>query len=722
MARSRTFNFMKQLLSIAICLYLAFLTNPVRASEKYALLVGVSNYPGLPENRQLQGAKNDVLLMRKVLSNNGFAPAKILLLADQVNGAPAPTRDNILSALNQLKDQSNNGDFIYLHFSGHGSQQPITNHPPRAQETDGLDEIFLPADIGRWNGKTGTVKNAIVDNEFNAAILAIRKKGAFVWAVFDTCHAGTLNRGEKDTDERSREVLPTELGIPSYLIKKAASSHRGLVSSEQKETHIKKSSGSEQNLGGFAGFYAAQSDQITTETKFKVENTYATHGTFSFALAQILSAKPYLSYRELGQQILNHYAALNRFFPTPLFESTQLDAHVLDDKKGAIKNQWPLFKNTNGELIIPQGSLHQINSDSLFALVDSPEANVNTSKIHFTVKTVSALNTELKPIDAKTHQALESPFIPMGSYARLIRPGIQKRMTISYSDGQTPIAFLRSLEKLNVSKIANTELNWVKKSHNESSDFELLFNKRSMCLLVIGMPQTCKAKRAWIPISSAMDTNIQALATRASYLRKVSNLLLIAEQFPAMTELEQFDIRLLASKKNSTKKFPLDQLHWTEVNAGDKLTIEMTNNTSRSIDASLLFIDSAQNIQAIFPYQNGEVNRIEPKGKQEIILDITAETLGVEKLVAILAEAQPHSLMQDFSFLAESNPTTFHRGDSGMTDNDTLMSLFQNDVFTIQNQYPNQLQVQAKRSGETRKVTGGPLSNNTIRLFSWIVK
>ena len=82
-------------------------------------------------------------------------------------------------------------DFVYLHFSGHGSQAPALNDET---ELDGLDELFLPVDIGPWNDTVGAVENALLDDEIGEMIGAIRAKGATVWAVFDSCHSGTATR------------------------------------------------------------------------------------------------------------------------------------------------------------------------------------------------------------------------------------------------------------------------------------------------------------------------------------------------------------------------------------------------------------------------------------------------------------------------------------------------------------------------------------------------
>ena len=57
--------------------------------------------------------------------------------------------------------------------------------------------------------------NVITDNEFADAFTAIRKTGATLWLVFDSCHSGTITRGAPGEDDLvMREIKPTDLGIP----------------------------------------------------------------------------------------------------------------------------------------------------------------------------------------------------------------------------------------------------------------------------------------------------------------------------------------------------------------------------------------------------------------------------------------------------------------------------------------------------------------------------
>ena len=170
-------------------------------NHTYALLVGVSEYPTLEPGLQLNGGpRNDVLLFQRYLQERGVTSDNITVLTDGTRDAALPTRSAILENLSRLGEQAGPGDFVVLVFAGHGSQQPSKDDP--RIEPDGLDEIFLPRDVGHWVGETAAVENAITDNEFGEALDRIRARGAFVWAIFDTCHSATMTRAMSVPEER----------------------------------------------------------------------------------------------------------------------------------------------------------------------------------------------------------------------------------------------------------------------------------------------------------------------------------------------------------------------------------------------------------------------------------------------------------------------------------------------------------------------------------------
>ena len=172
-----------------------------------ALLVGVTRYDHLPRAYHLQGPANDVQLMKRLLMERyEFSKVGIVCLSED-EGVPErrPIRANIEREFLRLAKQASEGDQVVVLLSGHGSRQPESIPPdPEYPEPDGIDEIFLPADVDVWKGFPQRVPRAIVDNELGTWLRAIAARRAYVWAIFDCCHSGTMTRGT----ELVRELPP----------------------------------------------------------------------------------------------------------------------------------------------------------------------------------------------------------------------------------------------------------------------------------------------------------------------------------------------------------------------------------------------------------------------------------------------------------------------------------------------------------------------------------
>ena len=208
---------MRKLSTLGILLTLAItagdanlLEGQSRATQKYALLVGVTTYPNL-RGRDLAGPENDVVLIRSLLEGQRFQipSANITSLA----GFPAqqtrrPTKANILRELETLGRTVGDGDQVFILLAGHGSQQPDKGEKDD-DEPDGLDEVFLPADAANWNRDNKEVTNAVTDDELRRALEVLTRRGAFVSLVVDSCQSGTMARGY----EVSRQI-PIEALVP----------------------------------------------------------------------------------------------------------------------------------------------------------------------------------------------------------------------------------------------------------------------------------------------------------------------------------------------------------------------------------------------------------------------------------------------------------------------------------------------------------------------------
>ncbi|CAN0901878.1 AMC4 [Linum grandiflorum] len=142
---------------------------------KKAVLIGC-NYPGT--KAELKGCVNDVHRMQRCLVDRyGFSPDDITVLIDTDSSCIQPTGKNIRSAINDLVSSGTSGDFLFLHYSGHGTRLPAET----GEEDDtGYDECIVPCDM-----------NLITDDDFREFVDRV-PSGCRITVVSDSCHSGGL--------------------------------------------------------------------------------------------------------------------------------------------------------------------------------------------------------------------------------------------------------------------------------------------------------------------------------------------------------------------------------------------------------------------------------------------------------------------------------------------------------------------------------------------------
>ncbi|KAJ3124712.1 Rab GDP dissociation inhibitor alpha [Nowakowskiella sp. JEL0407] len=244
-----------------------------RKPIKKALLIGI-NYFGTKS--QLEGCINDVKNVHKMITTKfGFkdSPDTMRVLTgefikriissatllipklhhedDSKNKKLLPTKKNILEGFQWLVEGSKPGDSLYLHFSGHGSQQDDEDH----DEQDGLDDTIVPMDY-----KT---EGQIVDDDMNVNLVQSLPKGVKFHAFFDCCHSGTL------------------LDLP-YLY-----DHNGDLIHSPTNTKVKANLGLKESQAHVVMFSGCKDEQTSADATISGEAA----GAMSFALLQSLNAK-----------------------------------------------------------------------------------------------------------------------------------------------------------------------------------------------------------------------------------------------------------------------------------------------------------------------------------------------------------------------------------------------------------------------------------------------
>lgn len=150
--------------------------------NRWALLIGINEYPLLKPRGQLTGCINDVEVMSQTLRQQfGFPEDHVTILRDS-----EATREGILAAMDGLVERVGKDDVVVFHYSGHGSRV-------RRREGGGEDdfhETLFPHDSGRGDHPN----RDILDDEIYAWLLRLTALTPYITLIFDCCHSGTIVR------------------------------------------------------------------------------------------------------------------------------------------------------------------------------------------------------------------------------------------------------------------------------------------------------------------------------------------------------------------------------------------------------------------------------------------------------------------------------------------------------------------------------------------------
>ncbi|KAK3377719.1 caspase domain-containing protein [Podospora didyma] len=165
-------------------------------SKTWALLIGIDHYP-MPYS-SLHGCKNDVDDVSLVLRENLQVPPENILTFVSPNGvlyqdpASSPTRANVVAALKKITDEASEGDFVYIHYSGHGDR--VKTARPDLKTAMGVDEVLC------------TLEADITDVEFGGFLDTMAEKGLLVLAVLDCCHSGGADRNAQTAEQAGGDI------------------------------------------------------------------------------------------------------------------------------------------------------------------------------------------------------------------------------------------------------------------------------------------------------------------------------------------------------------------------------------------------------------------------------------------------------------------------------------------------------------------------------------
>lgn len=629
---------------------LALCALPAAARENYALLIGANEYRNLDERWWLNGPKNDVEMVHDYLVSEApvpFAEANITVLTDGIEGVQPATIGAIRSAFADLTAKAQPGDFIYLHFSGHGTQAPATNDPT---ELDGLDELFLPVDIGKWNDAVGTVENALVDDEIGRMITALRAKGADVWVVFDSCHSGTATREAEigDDDVRMRKLDPAILGIDPEAMEDVVSRGVGGDPRAAPEMPVEEPANTTPGEGSLVAFYAAQTNEVTPEKKLPKGNPdRVPHGVFTYTLFETIAEHPGATYGQIADEVLRKYSVKNLARSTPLFEG-DLDSVAFAGEGGGRVDQWQ-SEVADGVFTIPAGDLHGLAAGDVLAVMASAADDNDAALGYVTVTKTDTFTSTAEAVekDGKTLPAE----LPKGLFLRKLDDAVDFTLTIALpTPGTAPAdALLAALATLQDS--VGPRLTFV--AAGAEADLRLAVipdSPRPDAIWVL--PSTGLAEDlATTPSVSTGDKDGQALATTLgdtlTVMARALNLMKLGSAVGDGSGLD-VEVEMLTRNAANPALTPLPTTPVPVLLPDDEVHVLAKNHSDQPVDVNVLYVGADYSIT------HWAAERLQPGDElKRGLFAIGGPSMGMERMIVVVTPAKPHTPVENLSFLAQ---------------------------------------------------------------------
>ncbi len=631
---------LRTLFASALCL----VALPTLARENHAILIGANQYQNLAERWWLKGPANDVQLVAGYLTTNApvpFEAENVTVLTDGVAGYDAPTLAAIRTAFADLTAKVQPGDFVYLHFSGHGTQAPALDP---ASELDGLDELFLPVDIGAWSDQVGAVENALVDDEIGTLIDGLRAKGANVWAVFDSCHSGTATRGVDGAEEevRTRQLSPSVLGMDPEAMEDVVSRSIG-----DPRDGVEAPFDAGEGEGSFVAFFAAQTNEVTPEKNLpKGKPDRKPQGVFTWTLMEVLAEYPGATYGQIGQEVLRRYSVKNLARSTPLFEG-DLDQVVFGADPGTRVAQWQAEVTDTG-LTIPAGSLHGLAEGAVMAVMASAADTTDAALGYVTLSSVDTFAATGQPV-AKDGKTLPTD-LPKGITLRKLDEAVDFTLTVALpAPGSAPADALPSA-LADLSAAAGPRLTFVPAT--DEADLRLAVlpdSPRPDAIWVLPSTGLAEDLGTTPSVSTADKDGATLAATLADTLTTIAraqNLLKLGAAVGSEGLDVSVELQTRTPEDRTLRALPFAPV--PTLLPDDEVHVLARNNTDGPVDVNVLYIAADYSISHWFS------GRLQPGDElKKGLFKITDTVLGQERMLVVVTPAKPQSPVEDLGYLAQ---------------------------------------------------------------------
>lgn len=422
----------------------------------YALLIGISSYPNTDgaEWRPLKGCVHDVQEIRERLTKSLRHVTVRTLATSPAEAAPnhlqgteteLPTHSNVISSLESIVDNGSHGDFVYIHFSGHGTA--IKSESSRSNESTG--ELALVV----LEGPDGNGIRYLRGVELAFQLKQMVNKGLKVTVVLDCCASGSVMRDRLDASIRFMPYISAVDTAFPPLPDKSLSGTDDAVASDLR--HVSMAENWLVNPQGYTVLTACGPTEIARE--LNVQGKW--HGALSYFLT-----RAFIRFGRVGgwqQMIYSHLRARFRESgnrQTPMLYGNK-NLFFFEGARCIADAPFSVVSSRDGRLQLEAGEAHGVCESDTFvlSLIDSFEQTpmLGPDSALLMVTRVGPLMSDLKRVNPAPGA------IPSGSMATAVsRLSLRKfhiQLDLQLSNKEIWLSAIEQRQWLNISTVGDTD-------------------------------------------------------------------------------------------------------------------------------------------------------------------------------------------------------------------------------------------------------------------------
>lgn len=600
-------------------------------SNLYALLIGINCYipnrlPDGTSYRNLAGSVRDInhvtdflKLKLKVPDNQIFTLTATGELEPSEPPDKLPTYENIVAMFAHLTQIAQPGDQIYIHYSGHGGRAQ-TNYPQLKGE-NGIDETLVPYDIGKPTARY------LRDIELAKLLEKMVDKGLIVTVILDSCHSGGATRGD-DCDVRGLDTIDTTVRPTESLVATEAEltqTWEALTTSETRNVTL--GSGWLPQPQGYVLLAACRQNELAVEYAFdgNERNGALTH----WLLDCLNSLQPGLTYKVLHDRIL---AKINSQFQS---QTPQLQGEssrvVFGSDRTSLEYAVNVMKvEANKQLLIDAGQVQGVREGSQFAIYPYGTTDFTSIEQRLAVAEITQLGATESWCELT--EVFSQEAIEQGSQALLINPKsvklVQKVRLFPKAQNELPPE-VDQIQHQALQAISNeiaTAQGWIElASDDENADYQICLNNNSEYEICDPSGTAIKNIRPAVKFNDAdaAITVVKRLMHLAKY-RAVQQLDNYYHKSNVPGQKLAFTVELAGKQTNydpteQPEPQPISHPGNTpEINVGEWIFIRIRNDSSQSLNITVLALQADWSIKQIYPDGGGNFITFDP-GQEEIL-------------------------------------------------------------------------------------------------------